>query len=274
MKELIRHIIKEEVNRQDKVISLINQFGLSKTANAVGGYKKLVNILKGTNFFNVTVSIKPKYIYEYLKGDRRYRGKVSYYEAIVKDDWALWSDWGDYDTEELIGDLDEENLEDVRKILSKQQGEDLSDVSIDELLEYDESGNIGEVIQNAASNVDRIAYGDYLQKQLIKAFEEYGGKVIEFDDENIKFTADLGRFIVDIEEHMEHIPQNMEYDIESCMDASGSGDELIYCLFNDFVANGWIKKPEPNFNDGWYNDDFNVEFFNEIIADNLYEYLN
>jgi hypothetical protein len=35
-----------------------------------------------------------------------------------------------------------------------------------------------------------------------------------------------------------------------------------------------IDKPEPYFDENWYNNNFDNTQFNELISENLYEYLN
>ena len=261
MKELIRHILKEETARQTRVISMISQLGLTNTAKAVGGYENLVNILKDTGYFNTKIDVTPKQIHYYLEGDRRYSQSKTYYEIIITDPWELYYDDYNYDVELLMDDLNEENVKDIRKILSKVNEEDLSDVSIDELLEYDESDNIKDALSYAANTVDSGAYGDYLQSQIIKAFEEYGGKVIEFDDTNITFSVDISKYLLEVDD------DSIDTFVEGCgLDFS--------CIFDEMLSYGWIDKVKPEFDDYWYNNNFDESYFNEVVSDRLHEYLN
>jgi len=50
MKELIRHIIKEETSRKTKLLKMVDSIGVLNTADVVGGVEKLFDIL-GNEFF-------------------------------------------------------------------------------------------------------------------------------------------------------------------------------------------------------------------------------
>ena len=50
MKELIRHIIKEETSRKTKLLKMVDSVGFLNTADVVGGVEKLFDIL-GNEFF-------------------------------------------------------------------------------------------------------------------------------------------------------------------------------------------------------------------------------
>jgi hypothetical protein len=265
MKEIIRHILKEETSRQTKVISMISKIGLSNAAKSVGGYKNLVNILKDIDYFKPTIDFEPRSVRYYLRGDRRYRGSTTFHEVIITDPWDLYY-WNleDYDIKDLMEELDEVNLENVRKIISNETGGDWSDASIDELIDCDDFDDIDTALRNAAGNVDSEAYGDYLQDELIKSLEEYGGKVIEFTDENVSFTVNLEKYIAEMDD-------GDAADVEDLVGRCGLD---MSCLFDELRSYGWIDKPKPNFDDQWYNRNFDVKLFNEIVSDNLYEFLN
>lgn len=264
MKEIIRHILKEETSRQTKVISMISKIGLNNTANNVGGYKNLVNILKDTDYFKPTIDFEPRSVRYYLRGDRRYRNSTTFYEVIIVDPWEFWDGWEHYDIKDLMEELDEVNLENVRKIISNETGGDWSDASIEELVDYDGFEAIDTALRNSANSVDSDAYGDYLQEQLINAFEEYGGKVIEFTDENVSFTVNLEKYIAEMDD-------GDTADVEDLVGRCGLD---MSCLFDELRSYGWIDRPKPNFDDQWYNRNFDEKYFNEIVSDNLYEFLN
>jgi hypothetical protein len=261
MKEIIRHILKEETSRQTKVISMISQIGLSNAARSVGGYKNLVNILKDTDYFKPTIDFTARDIRYYLRGDRRYRSSSTFYEVIIVDPWEFWNGWEHYDINDLMGELNEENLNNVRKILSKKNNEDLSDVPVEELVDYDGFDDIDTALRNSANNVDSDAYGDYLQEQLINALEEYGGKVIEFTDENVSFTVNLEKYIAEMDD-------GDAADVDDLVSRCGLD---MSCLFDELKSYGWIDRPKPNFDDQWYNRNFDEKYFNEIVYDNLYD---
>jgi hypothetical protein len=162
-----------------------------------------------------------------------------------------------------MDDIDEENLTNIRLILSEESGEDLTTTSIDELLEYDTFGHISEAINHAANTIDSNAFGDYLYNQLKKAFKEYGGEVFSMDDTGVTFTANLGKYLKDLTD------EEYEYYSNLCDDNYG-------CMFNEMVDydGGIIDRPRPYFSDNWWNNNFDNTQFNEIISDNLQEYLN
>jgi hypothetical protein len=45
MKELIRHIIKEETNRKTRMVKIINNMGIDKTIEMMGGFDKFEKIM-------------------------------------------------------------------------------------------------------------------------------------------------------------------------------------------------------------------------------------
>ena len=45
MKELIRHIIKEETNRKTRMVKIINNIGIDKTIEMIGGFDKFEKIM-------------------------------------------------------------------------------------------------------------------------------------------------------------------------------------------------------------------------------------
>ncbi len=55
MKELIRHIIKEETSRKTKLLKMVDSIGVLNTADVVGGVEKLFDIL-GNEFFSDNLS--------------------------------------------------------------------------------------------------------------------------------------------------------------------------------------------------------------------------
>jgi len=265
MKELIKQIIKEETSTQTKLMTLIKKFGVDYGAKAVGGYGRLNKIMKGTDFLYVKIDAGPEEIHHYISGDRRW-GKSSLYRVILVEPYDIHY-WSEYDVENLMEDIDEVNLNNIRSILSEDNDEDLSDVSIDNLLEYDTFGHITDAINNAANTVDGDAYGDYLYDQLKKAFEEYGGEVFSMDDEGVTFSVNLTKYLKDVEKND---PEVLKDVFRIC------GDDNFTCVFNEMVYNDWalIDKPEPYFDENWYNYDLNKTQFNEILYENLSEHLN
>lgn len=265
MKELIKQIIKEETSTQTKLMTLIKKFGVDYGAKAVGGYDRLTKIMEGTDFLYVKLDVSPEYIHRYLSGNRRW-GKKTLYEVILDAPWEIHY-WSEYDVENLMDDIDKVNLNNIRSILSEDNDEDLSDVSIDDLLEYDTFGHITDAINNAANTVDGDAYGDYLYNQLKKAFEEYGGEVFSMDDGGVTFSVNLTKYLKDVEKKD---PETLKDVFRIC------GDDDFTCVFNEMVYGDWvlIDKPEPYFDENWYNYDLNKTQFNEILYENLSEHLN
>jgi hypothetical protein len=260
MKDIIRHILKEETSTQTKLMTLIKKFGVDYGAKAVGGYDRLAKIMKGTDFIYVKIDVGPEDVRKYLDGDRNW-GKSSLYRVILVEPYDIHY-WSEYDVENLMEDIDEVNLNNIRTILSEDSGDDLNDVSIDEILEYDTFGHITDAINNAANTVDSDAYGDYLYNQLKKAFEEYGGEVFSMDDEGVTFSVNLSKYLKDLTD------EEYGYYVEMC------GDDYK-CMFNEMVYdNHPIDKPKPYFDENWYNYDLNNDQFNEILYENLLEHLN
>jgi len=259
MKEHIRHILREETSRQTKLIHMITNLGLTNTAKAVGGYNRLVKALEGTDYFRTQIDITPIDIRYYLSGSRG-QGKGDLFYRIIMDPYDFWDGWEDYDTYQLMDELNEENLKNVRKILSEEEGEDLSDIPLNELLWYDQSDRIGNALRSAANIVDGDAYGDHLYKRIIDALEQYGGKVLELNDENISFTVDMETYISELND------ETIDYIIERC------GLDLS-CLFDELKSDGWIDKPKPRFNESWYNSNFDIEEFNQLFSEHIDEYL-
>jgi hypothetical protein len=265
MKELIKQIIKEETSTQTKLMSIIKRFGIDYGAKVVGGYDRLAKIMEGTDYIYIRLDISDDAVGKYLDGDRNW-GKTSLYRVILVEPYDIHY-WGEYDVQNLMEDIDDVNLNNIRSILSEDNGDDLSDVSIDELLEYDTFRHITDAINNAANTVDGDAYGDYLYNQLKKAFEEYGGEVFSMGDGGVTFSVNLTKYIKDVEENN---PDELKDIFRIC------GDDNFTCVFNEMVYNDWtlIDKPKPYFDENWYNNDFNKEYFNEILYENLSEHLN
>jgi hypothetical protein len=238
---------------------MIDKIGYRKTSKAVGGMKNLIKILKGPDAFNVRITAQPDDIRDYLQGDRKYRGKTTLYEIMIVEPWDLWDNYAYYDPKSLLEDLVDENISRIRKILSKENNKDLSQVSLEELLDYDDNKHISDALMSSANNVDADAYGNYLYDCLKSALEEYGGEVEKMNDEEIVFTVPLGNYLSNIEE-------------EYLNDYLWRCGEDIECLFHEMLSDGDIDKPKPHFDDYWYNSDFDTRYFNELVADRLYDY--
>ena len=83
------------------------------------------------------------------------------------------------------------------------------------------------------------------------------------DDTGVTFTANLGKYLKDLTD------EEYEYYRNLC-------DDNYVCMFNEMVNydGGIIDRPRPYFSDNWWNNNFDNTQFNEIISDNLQEYLN
>jgi hypothetical protein len=258
MKDLIKRIIKEETDLQTKLKDIITKFGINQAINAVGGFDKFFKIMEGTNYFTDKFKIEPTDIKYFLRGDYNYRSGRSFYTQIILDPWDLWDGWESYDKGLLIQYVNKENLDLIRQILSEENDEDLSDVSINEILDYDNFNNIGEELFRSANQVDSDAYGVYLQNTLSSALEEYGGKIISFDDTGIELTVD----------YTKQVKQLSDENREDYFEEYPNGD-----IFTALVDDYWINKPDPFFKDYWYNYNFDHVYFNEILFEGLNEYL-
>ena len=255
--------LKEETSRQTKVISMINNLGLVGASKMVGGYKNLVNILKGTDYFKVEVDSLPSELGDILSGDRKYKPNTTYYQQIVIDPFDLmYNDVDSYSAEDLIAILNDENINYVKNILSEESDEDLRDVTIDELLDWDNNDTIGDILRYSADVVDRDAYGEYLQGQLIKALEVFGGEVTELNSVIVTFTVDMGKYIPQIDD------KNIDNILTSYCD-----DDDLSCLFIELIYLGEMKKSRPYFDEYWYNRSFDEKDFNEIFTDKIGDYI-
>jgi hypothetical protein len=258
--ESYKRFLKEETSRQTKVISIISNLGLVGASKIVGGYKNLVNILKGTDHFKVEIDLSPFQLGRYaLSGDRKYGPNTTYYQQIVNDPSVLmYDDVDSYSAEDLITDLNEENINYVKNVLSKESDEDLRDTPIDELLDWDNNDTIGGILRYSADVIDRDAYGEYLQGQLIKALEEFGGEVTELNSDEVKFTVDMGKYLSQIDD------KNIDNILTSYCD-----DDDLSCLFIELIYLNEMKKSRPYFDEYWYNRSFDEKDFNEIFTDKI-----
>ena len=204
-----------------------------------------------------TVFITPEVLKNYLKNDRKWSTHTTFYQEILTNPWDFWNNWEYYDPEDLMSEVDDENIEKIIKILSKQNDKDLRGTPIDELLEYD-NDNVGDAIRYAANRVDGDAYGDYLYNELKRALETFG-KVIEMNDNGVEIEVSM-----DIFDNIDN--ENMQ----NYMEVS---DEDPECVFGEAIYDGGFELPEPRFNENWYNHNFNKRYFNEMLSDYLYEYL-
>jgi hypothetical protein len=204
------------------------------------------------------VNIEPHQLKYFLGNDRRW-GNGTFYEAILINSWEIWNvDLQYYEPEDLISSVDENNLLKIKKILSEENNQDLRDVPLDEILDYDGFDNIGEELRKSANIVDGDAYGDYLYGQLKKALEEYG-KVISMNDEGIELEVDI-KIIDDIND-------------EDLSEFMGICNDNLECVFSEAIYVGSIDLPRPHFDDDWYNWNFDEQYFNEVLSDYLAEYL-
>jgi hypothetical protein len=204
------------------------------------------------------INIEPHQLRNFLGNDRKWGKDTTFYEQILIEPWDFWNNWEYYDPEDLIGDVNDVNIEDIKKILSKESGEDLRDTPIDELLEYDGFENVGDALRRAANTVDGDAYVDYLYGCLKSALETYG-KVLEMNTEGIELEVDIS-LIDDIDD------EALSVFMERC-------DDDIECAFMEAIYEGYIDIPKPSFSDDWYNSNFDERYFNEMLSDNLSEYL-
>jgi len=236
-------------NRPD----LFNDYKTKKLLVDLGVIDKIE--LKGT----FTIYIEPDDIGNFLKGDRKYYRSNSLYEIILTNSWEIWDpDYNYYIPEELINNVDESNLSVIKKIISKENNEDLSNTPTDEILDYDRFDNISSSLIRSANTVDGDVYSDHLYGALKTALETYG-KVLSMNDQGVTLEIDL-KIIDDID------------DIELSDYLENCGNDME-CIFRTAIYNGDIEKPKPYFNDNWYNSDFDDGYFNEILSDNLVEYL-
>jgi hypothetical protein len=208
---------------------------------------------------NFIVNIDVDSLGNYFKGGNGWGPKSFFFKKMIIEPWDFWNVGLEYyEPEDLISSVDENNLLKIKKILSKENDKDLRDVPLDEILDYDGFDNIGEELRKSANTVDGDAYGDYLYGQLKKALEEYG-KVISMNYEGIELEVDT-KIIDDINDE----------DLSEFMNIC---DDNLECVFNEAIYVGAIDSPTPQIDDDWYNWHFDEQYFNEVLSDNLEEYL-
>ena len=93
MKDIIRHILKEETSAQSKLLGLIKRFGIDYGAKAVGGFERLNKIMEGTDFIYVKIDVVPDEVRHYLSDDKNW-GRRTFYGAILRNPYDFWS-WGE-----------------------------------------------------------------------------------------------------------------------------------------------------------------------------------
>jgi hypothetical protein len=203
------------------------------------------------------VNITPDDIGRYLKNDKKWGKGATFYETILREPWDFWNNYEYYEPEDLMSEVDEQNLEDIIKILSNQNDKDLRGTPIDELLEYD-NDNVADAIRYAANSVDSDAYVDHLYDELKRALETFG-KVIVMNNEGVEIEVSM-----DIFDNIEN--EYIQGYMEMC-------DEDPECVFIEAIYQGDIELTEPIFNENWWNSNFDTQHFNEELSDNLDEYL-
>jgi len=88
MKELIRHILKEETSTQKKLVSIINNVGFDKAITAVGGWDNFQKVMKD---------------YDYLT-DNMVEKMIKFQLDNIKEDSEAWG----------LGEMDE--LDEVQSV--------------------------------------------------------------------------------------------------------------------------------------------------------------
>jgi len=145
VKELIRHILKEETSAQRRVKSMMQNFGIVKTSSAVGGFYNLVKIL-GDDYFTKDKVVKmigeissefgedgKIYLYDYeidislgrdVYNDGSYQETSIFYvdknEEYYSKTWMYDEDGHMFDEpdDDGVGYLDELDLSILHKILN------------------------------------------------------------------------------------------------------------------------------------------------------------
>lgn len=204
-----------------------------------------------------TVHIPPDELYRYFK--RYYESSV--YEDILTDPYSLWgADYRYYidSINTYLDNLDEKNYENIVKILSKTNGNDLSYVSEDDILSYDTEGIIQKILVSSARNVDANTYSDYLYGVLRKTLETYG-EVETLTDEGVSLIVNTSIF------------DDIDNDI--ILELIYICNDDIICVFNQCISDGEIELPSVHFDENWYNSDFDKDYFNELVSEDLEQYL-
>jgi hypothetical protein len=158
-------------------------------------------------------------------------------------------------------ELNDQNRTKIIELL-KQTTPDLpEDIKISDLLdEFDEDDEIKNRIRWSVNDAEADDYQNYLYKNVVSAFEEYG-KIISLNDEGAVIEVDLESLIqsnkID-DEDLDEIAERCE------------GDNHVECLFDELLGDGHIEKPRLDIDDRWYPD-ADRDNFNEILNDRLHE---
>lgn len=218
------------------------------------------------------VKLDPDDVEDYVDGGwtvgkrkTKYGGTRDYslFEAILEGN--TWDLYNSYDVDwksSLEYYTDEENEKKIYDILTKMNPDTEfdSDMDLDELIEeYDYDYDIRRAISNATESCEADSYVTHLEKELKSALEEYG-HVLSLDAEGVTIRVDLKVLYNNlyVEDYFWEYMDNCNYDSS--------------CVFTELVRGGDVDKPRFGIDDRWYPDVDN-EDFNQILSDNLAEYL-
>lgn len=224
---------------------------LCKEINCVGIFSK--------NNLNVTIEIDLIDSDSYLNVGGDYSKDI--FETIFSGDFHEWYSSYEIDLKSAIDYyVNEDNEKKIEEIVQNyinknNMEEEVDDMNLVEKIEYLDLDEIKYAIAGAETDAMNDEYQNWLIKQVISAFEEYGHvEVLSWD--KIKLTVDLSDAMLNLD-----MDDFTRY-VNSC-----SVD--LECWFNEFKGN---EIDMPSFNpDDRYIASPDKKYFNEILSDRLSE---
>lgn len=185
------------------------------------------------------------------------------FEHIFGEDTHEWFniDFKDFEVEYSTYYIDNENKQKIEEYIQKYievnniADDELEDMDLAEKIDYLNLDEIKYALQSAESDSANNAYQNYLIREVISAYDDYG-HVEELSWDKIRLTVDLSDNILDMD----------EYDFDNNLKSCGVDLE---CWFNEMKGNE-VDMPRFNPNPN-YEPSPDKEDFNNILFDRLSE---
>ncbi len=202
--------------------------------------------------------IHPTRLEDYITGE--YSNILT--DVIMGDTFQYW-DNAQYVEWKYAADneLNDENRAKIIELLKQATPNLPEDMKISDLLVlFDEDDEIKNRIRWSVNDAEADDYQNYLYKNVVSAFEEYG-KIISLNDEGVVIEVDLETLI----QSNQINDEDLDEVAERC-----EGDNYAECMFDELLGDGYIEKPRLDIDDRWYPD-ADRDNFNEILNDRLHE---
>jgi len=223
---------------------------IARTIGAVGIFSK--------NNLKITFDIDLINSDSYLRVGRDYSKDI--FERIFGEDTHEWYSYYDTDIKSTIDYyVDRKSTQKIEELVQKyidvnnMATDELEDMDLAEKIDYLNLDEIKYALQSAESDSANNAYQNYLIREVISAYDDYG-HVEELSWDKIRLTVDLSDNILDMD----------EYDFDNNLKSCGADLE---CWFNEMKGN---EIEIPTFSpDDRYSPSPDKEDFNNILSDRL-----